>query len=265
MSETNSTRLWDSVRIPADQTLLFQLGHLSVKIQPDEHELHMQISRDEAAPYEPDLRTEPGQEIPSTGVEDFACRVEDPVIQARPVMPDRSVVVRPKNRISVLPAEQALFFVSIPIWVQFELILSKPVVLKTMPVVTRSATWYGDPMSGEHCYVEKSSAARVLQADAGSYWQAVCPITVHNRDKNPIDVTRLCVQVSHLGVFQGSDRLWTQPVTIVNREGSDPMEATYGKGAPDWEPIERTLSEPRNPARKSLLSRGLSTLRLPGF
>jgi hypothetical protein len=134
-----------------------------------------------------------------------------------------------------------------------------------MPVVTRSATWYGDPISGEHCYVEKSSAARVLQPDGGCTWQAVCPITVHNRDRSSIEVTRLCVQVRHLGVFQGKERLWTQPVAIINREGHSPMEAAYGQNPPEYEPIDRTLSEPRDLARKSLLSRGLGTLRLPGF
>lgn len=265
MPESYPTHLWEPVKIPANENLLFKLGQLSVRIDSADEELRFQASRDANASHDPGVELEPGHPAPSADDEFFACSVETPVIQAKPVMPDRSVVIRPGNHVSVLPGEQALFYVGLPIWIQFELVRSKPVVLKTLPVVTRSATWYGDPMSGEHCYVEKSLASRVLQRDGICDWQAVCPITIHNQARTSLEVARLCVQVSHLGVYQGHERLWTQPVAITNREGPDPMEVRYGQSPPDSEPIVRALSDPRDPARKSLLGRGLSTLRLPGF
>ena len=81
MPETYPTHLWEPVRIPADKSLVFSLGHLSVTIQVGESELHLHTSRDEATPYETGVALEPRQLTPSGNVEDFACQIDAPVIQ----------------------------------------------------------------------------------------------------------------------------------------------------------------------------------------
>lgn len=265
MPENYPTHLWEPLEIPTDKHLLFRLGGLSVRIDSSDGEMRLQFSRDEAVTHAAKATIESGEPEFTGSVEYFACQEAVPVIRAKPILPDRSIVVRPEKPQMVLPGEQTLFFVSIPVWIQFELVRPKPVAFKTLPVVVRSATWYGDPMSGEHCYAEKSSAAKALNRIEPCDWQVICPITIRNRAATSLEVKRLCIQVRHLGIFQGQERLWTHPAAIVYEEGLASLKADYEGKAPTWEPIIRTLCEPRDPARKSLLNRGLSTLRLPGF
>ena len=265
MTENPQFDLWEPVEIPAGKHLHYQLGSLSLRVESNPAELRLHSTRLDrpidgcSSGIEDSIPSDVGT------IERFACHDDTPRVKATPVLPDRSVVVRPEHQLTVLPGEQALFFVGIPVWVRFELIRAKPVMLKTFPSVIRSGTWYGDQFSGESCYLEKGPAQRSLENLTLRDWQIVCPITIHNRAKTGLDIVRVCIQVSHLGVFQGRQHLWTQPVGIINREGSSPLSATYDQKPSEWEPILKTLSEPRDPVQKSLLGRGLSSLRLPGF
>ena len=265
MSATTQTGLWDPQGIPENKTLVYRLGPLSVGLDYCDKELRLWSAWDRDETNECGVAIK-DRILPGTAaIERFALPDESPTIRSIPVLPDRSVVVRPENVISVLPGQIASFFVSLPVWVRIELAQSEPITLKELPSEIRSNTWLGTTYSGELCYLEKSTARRTLVGRARRDWRVTCPISIHNRNRVPLKITHICIHVRHLGVFQGQEHLWTQPVTIVHDDDTERLEVTYGRSAPDQESIIKTLSDPRVPVRKSFMEWGLSSLRLPGL
>jgi len=261
MSATNQTGLWDPREVPRNKTLVYQMGPLTLGFDNSDQELLLWSSRDGTETDVCHATIEDQVQHDGATIERFTLQSERPVIRLLPIMPDRSVVVRPENAISILPGQTGSFFVSLPVWVRIELAQPEPIALKEIPSEIRSNTWLGTTYSGELCYLEKSTARRTLMGRTKRDWRVTCPISIQNRHQAPLEITHICIQVRHLGVFQGQEHLWTHPVKIVHEDEPEHLEVTYGRSAPDHETIIKTLSEPRVPARKSLLEWGLSSLR----
>lgn len=104
---------------------------------------------------------------------------ESEVIQLIPVMPDRPVVVRPEVPVKIPTDKEALFFVSIPIWVR---VTAGPeqAILCEQPSLILSNIWFGDLMSGELCYSLRSRARRRITDSEPLLNRATCPVQIRN-------------------------------------------------------------------------------------
>ncbi len=176
-------------------------------------------------------------------------------LELLPAMPDRPVVVRPDHPITIPAREKAKFYVSVPVWVR---VLARPAgnVLLDVPSLVMSNIWYGDFMEGELCYSLTSRARRELAAPgADEFSRAVCPVVVANDAAEELRLERLCIRVQHIGVLEGSGRLWTNRVDVEFRGGDRGEHITYGRSAPDECPEARQLTQPRVPEAVSLLRR----------
>jgi hypothetical protein len=205
----------------------------------------------------------PGQVIPD---EDLISRVESEVIQLIPVMPVRSVVVRPEVPVKIPTDKEALFFVSIPIWIRVTAGADQ-VILCEEPSLILSNIWFGDPMSGELCYSLRSRARRYSLPNRDSDPlpnRAVCPVQIRNAAPVQLDVERFCVPVEHLRIYAGQKQLWTNNIHITFRGDDKASHINYAESPPTFEPVGQILSEARTPLKQTLLKKSLGGFRLLG-
>ncbi|TVR52344.1 MAG: hypothetical protein EA425_05175 [Puniceicoccaceae bacterium] len=243
--------------------LYFEYGPLALRLERTAEEGHLGIKRDR-----PDdtchVEVDPDDWQISIS-ERFAFDQSWDVLRPTPVLPERSVVVRPDHALKIPPGEDVLFFVSIPLSIR--LLASgngREVALSTVPTMVLSNTWFGDPTEGELCFALKTTARRSLGEIIHRPWRVIAPITMHNRADSNLDLQRLCIQVKHLGIFLGRSFLWTHPIDAVHRGGDHPIEFNFGADAPAFEPIRQTFAQPREVRKESFLKRSFHTLRNPG-
>jgi hypothetical protein len=183
-----------------------------------------------------------------------------------PAMPDRSIVVRPALALKVPAGKDALFFVSIPVWVRVTAGSPDGITLCELPSLTLSNTWFGEPTAGELCYGLRTRAVRTLEEIETRVDTAICPITVRNGAPKELNFERLRVRVGNLSVYQGPDRLWTNELEVRFQGDEQSSQITIGRGAPEVSGESVMVCEARQQADKTLLAQSFSVLRsLTGF
>lgn len=260
-----SDTLWNSLPFSGSEPIHYQFGPLSVWIQKIENDFILYLKRTSTE----EIRCSVGTgNIPADlkASDRFAYDGEFEAIQAVPMLPERSIVVRPENPLKIISGQKTLFFVSIPLTIRFELLQGPHrTTLVDIPTQVLSNTLFGDTMTGELSFALKTAAKHRLETVTKRRWRAICAVTVVNKSDRNLDLQRLCVQSRHLGCFQGKDFLWTHPIVVTHRSEKEEIVVTFGDEPPSFEAIGEQLSEAREPVKKSLLRRGLSSLRLPGF
>ena len=173
---------------------------------------------------------------------------------------------RPALALKVPAGRDALFFISIPVWVRVTAGSPEGITLCELPSMVLSNTWFGEPTAGELCYALRTRAVRSLEEVETRAYTAVCPITVSNQAPKELNFERLCVRVENLSVYQGADRLWTNQLEVRFQGEEQSSQVTIGREAPKFagEPVK--VCEARQQADKTLLAQSFSVLRsLTGF
>jgi hypothetical protein len=259
--------IWEPKEISVDQCFAAQIGPLRLWLKRAGDELRMAFH---GSP-EPESLTEIRPLAPHAGAEpedlEWGRWVVGPMgesVRLVPVMPDRPVVVHPEMPVKIPSDQEALFFVSIPVWVRVTAGQAGKLKLCEQPSVVLSNTWFGDTVSGELCYSLRSRARRSITDSEPRPHFAVCPVRIRNTSTSQLAVERLCVHVEHLRIYFGPRQLWTNDVNITFSGEADVSRVSYLQNPPDHEPVERVLSEARTPLKKSLLQRSLGGMTLPG-
>ena len=178
-----------------------------------------------------------------------------------PALPNRSVVVRPEAEIHVPPGESALFFVSIPLWVQVQLADKTGKSLFETPVVVLSNIWFGDTMSGELCYSLTTRARTSLGSVPEDAHQAICPVRVKNGSKEPLEFSRLCVRAPHLRLYATERHMWTEQVEVKYLGEAEGSEVTYQGKPPAYEEGCKLLAKARESREAVLFLRSFNYLK----
>lgn len=260
--------IWTKQPVEEGRTYKSQLGPLSLWLKMTNDEVYIAADRDLEAgaitSHGLAEATDPAPESLDWGR--WVIGRNERSVKLSPTMPDRGVVVRPESPVKIPPAKEAVFFVSIPIWIKIHVGGSKTYDLWEVPTVVRSNTWFGDSLSGELCYSLVSRARRQAEDADHPLHKAVCPVKICNESGHMLDVDRFCVHVEHLSVYGGASLLWTNEVAI-RFQGEDQIsKVDYARQKPDLEPQVRLLSPPRAPFKETLLRRSLGSFsRLTDF
>jgi hypothetical protein len=183
------------------------------------------------------------------------------VVQNIPVMPDRSLIVRPESPLRIPQGNKALFYVTIPVWVRVAVGDRAKVTLSEEPSVILSHSWFGDPVSGELCYSRQTSARRTLDALGPKPHRAICPVRVENDATTQLDLQRLCVRVGHLNIYSCNERLWTNDVAVIYKGEDKPSRFKYGERCPAIAGDGLLISKARTPSTHGFLHKGFDTLK----
>lgn len=150
-----------------------------------------------------------------------------PVLRVR--LPERPVVIRPETTVRLPPRETVEFFVGLPLRLALEL---EGETLGCYASIQLSSTWFGTPEEGELCYAMRTLAHGDPTALAPRMHRCICPLQVRNNAKEVLAFERVCVQCSHLGLYLGGARFWSNAVRLSYRGRREWSRLVYARSAP---------------------------------
>ncbi len=262
-----SESIWDAVAIESD--ILYRAGFstLTVWLKHSDEDIYLATERQsrERKPFA--LSEARGAKEPADlSWGRWVVGQETSQVQFIPAMPDRPIVVRPAYPLRVPTRKNAVFFMSIPIWIRVVVRPPEGSILCEIPSLVLSNTWFGDPTSGELCYALRTRALRSLDEIEDRPYVATCPISVQNHAPAELNFERLCVQVQHLNVYRARTRLWTNELEVRFQGEEHSSQITIGKQPPAFAIEPEVACLARKPAEKTLLTQSFSFLRsLTGF
>ncbi len=169
-------------------------------------------------------------------------------VRPQPVLPDRGIVAKPDRSLTLLAGESAQFFLEIPVWFRMNVGSLRQVQVFEEPLAVMSNTWFGDPVNGELCYVLATRLHQGMSSIVPRAWRAVCPMAVTNDSATDLAFERICLHVQNLAVFRGTERLWTNSLSVLFRGAEQASHIQVSPGAPAFEPDLAPAAPARQPA-----------------
>ncbi|MDZ7691864.1 MAG: hypothetical protein U5K69_12175 [Balneolaceae bacterium] len=180
-------------------------------------------------------------------------------LNVSPVFPDLPIVISSEYPLTIPPGARIQIFTRIPIWLRIGSAKSS-YMLKEIPSVQLSKTWFGTPVEGELCYWSPTKARRSLEGVEPRDYYVNCPIWITNKGAMDLNFERFCLRVERLGIYRYQQELWAGETKIVHHgEDSDSDIIMTGKLPPNLGKAE-LLSKARNPIHTSLATRTFKRL-----
>ncbi|CAN5760249.1 hypothetical protein BH23GEM11_BH23GEM11_06220 [soil metagenome] len=183
-------------------------------------------------------------------------------LSLRPSLPDRAVIVQPDVPFSLVPRAEARIFVRIPLTIRVELDLPDdpaPVLLKTLPTLELSDTWWGGFLDGELCYWLNTTARREAGPELLEPHLVICPLHLVNQSRSDLKVEKLCFRVEHLSLYADRNGFWADE-SRVRYQGDTEGSHIDMTGRPPEEAVS-----PRRILAPPTAARGIRALTFKGL
>lgn len=201
-----------------------------------------------------------GEDTPLTN-ERFVHAAESNTVTLMPLLADRPVVIRPHQPVFLLSGQSITLYLSTPVWLRL-LVGEPPVLLKELPVLRLSDTWFGpNTREGELSYAGRTNARHRPSELPDRPHRAITPLTIHNRADSPLPLEKISLPVPMLALY-GDDtgRLWTQNVTLTRESQGDLASVKIDSKLPESGRNLTRLAEPRQEPDRSGMYRALNLL-----
>lgn len=185
-------------------------------------------------------------------------------VRLSPVLPDRSLIVRPETPLKLPGGHKALFYVSVSAWVKITALDSGKTALKEEPTVELSNIWYGDPTAGELCYSLKTTARRTLRDIVPYPHRIICPVEIINKTKSELNIVRFCLQSNYLNIYAGSTMMWTNNVKMQFEGDVLENNIAYTQTPFEIEPQAKLITPARLQYKETIFKRGLDNFKFFG-
>lgn len=182
-------------------------------------------------------------------------------IRLTPALADRPVVTRPVSPLNVPPGEQAMLFVSSPVWVRIEA-AGPAKQLADVPVARPSDTWFGrSTREGELCYASRTHGRLRLEDLPVQPFRVVTPLEIVNKSGQELKLERLSLPVTYLTVYASeSYDLWTQKLTMRCEDNAQLATVRIKEGAPSQIAGAELVAPPRKQQQRRVFRRALTSL-----
>lgn len=179
-----------------------------------------------------------------------------------PALPDRSLIVKPKRNLSILPSTSFKFYVYLPVTFQLYAGVVKPEnKIFEHALANLSSTWFGEPHDGELCYAVYSSFDTEISPEKKGNNYVICPIEIANNSKEVLEVKRLAVRGIHLNIYTNGKLLISNKVKI-NYLGLDNLSnIEFSRNATSTIPNLKQIAAARAPENKTILKRSFQLIR----
>lgn len=252
--------VWEPQPSETGQTVHWRIGPLDMWVRHVEGEWHVGVSHgaDDRPPVVD--AAEPEEDL---AWRRWAAEIVDPLLKAAPVLPDRSVIVRPAVPLQILPGQEARFFVGVPVLVRISVAgkHTDELVMCEEPTTQLTKSWFGTPIEGEPCYALRTRARSSLDEITPAADRAVCPLMLRNESGDTLDFERLCLRARHLSVYRGSRHIWTSEGKITFKGEDSLTHVTYGDGPPAFDDAAELLSPARDVPGRSFVSKTFDNLK----
>ena len=248
--------LWTQHSVePGASPIHLSLGGLQVWLQNRIGEIWIAHSYEEEPGSGPGKEPSPPENLQWAR---WAYNSEMEAVRVTPVFPDLPVVISSEFPLTISPGAKIQIFSRIPVWMRLEF-GQRGYILKEIPSIPLSKTWFGTPLEGELCYWYSTKARRSLEGVKPMPYYVNCPIWITNRDSEDLHFEKFCLRVGRLGIYRFEDKLWAGETQIVHHGDEDSEISITGK-LPSGMGSGEQLSKPRNPLQRSLATRTFKKL-----
>jgi len=190
----------------------------------------------------------------------------DSFAQLVPVMPDRSIVIRPEKPLRVKQGGIAYFYVHIPIVLRLQAGRRGEYILAEKPIIELSHTWFGTPDEGLLCYGMDTKLFRDSENLENNPCYAIAPVYIKNSSSKLLNFSRLCLHVGYMSVYFAANRLWTSEAYVSFKGPDQESSITFSKKNPFTNSPGRKLSPPRDTPQRHLIEKSFDMFKiLTGF
>lgn len=240
-------RWWGEFRLQPGQAGSWLIGPLALRVQHQEGEWVIGTARSSELDDAVEVRVPHPAGAWSSGfdVTSFAVSRATDRLVLLPLLPPRSLVVKPEARLSVPSQEEVTLRVRAPLWVKVG-IGDEAKTLLEIPTVNLMSTWFGpNAAEGELCYALKASGRLRSKDLVASAHEALVTVRIRNRDNSPLSVERINLPVESLRLYEaGIAELRTNTVNL-DRVGESEVNVRVEPGAPADAPSARLVTDGR--------------------
>lgn len=253
---------WTPREVPGGSSLHLALGPLGMTLGHGADEWLLALDATEEAASESDrcsFRIRKG--LADESDERFVYAGDSSRVRVSPLLADRPVVIRPRQPVFLMGGQTITLYLSTPVWLKIE-IADPPVLLKEIPVLRLSDTWFGaSTREGELCYAGRTQARHNLAELPQRAHRAISPMTIRNESDRPVPLEKVSLPVPLLSLYGADDgSLWTQRVNLTLESQADLARVKIDSNLPEVKRKLERLAGPRLDGGRSGVTRALSML-----
>jgi hypothetical protein len=141
---------------------------------------------------------------------------------AKPLLADRSIIVRPHSALNILPGEKIELYVSSPLWLAFYA-NEETLSISDLPFWLPSDSWFGpNTMVGELCYSKYTDAKLTLDNIQKRSHRAITTINISNEHDEVLTIERISLPTPFLNLYvDATHQFWTDKVNLIHHLDGD--------------------------------------------
>lgn len=244
---------WGEVDLPKGSRRLWHIGLLQVAVRRAEGEVIV-VWRNTKDLADPTLPPPPTDDVLDGEQERLVVDAE--TVAIGPTLPDRALVTRPEEPLTLPPGATVSTYVSTPVFVS----LRCGRAVWEAPTHRLSDTWFGpNTREGELAYASRTRLKLDADAVLRRPHRAITPVVLSNRGAEPMTVDRIRVPLPRLSLYEGADAIWTSGVRLERERGPESVVVVIPGPPPEAGPGS-LLAGPRESGDGNPVSRVFSLL-----
>lgn len=255
---------WGEIEIPKDNTLLFNLGDVSLTVQHKAKEWCFNVEQKEYDENNQNIynqtvyQTSDADQLDNKGTDRYIIPDEATHLKMTPILPDRTIICRPITPITLAPGASVLMYISTPLWLTLSVIGKKTTLLTEISTQRLSDTWFGtSTREGELCYANKINGRLDLNNLPKRIQRSITPLTIINKAHHSLVFERVALPITSLSLYATEqNQLWTQAVTLTRDDDKNYAKLTLGKAPENC----HLINGPRNSSRHEDIFRAFSAI-----
>ena len=184
------------------------------------------------------------------------------ILNILPALPDRPIVLKPKNIFQLLPGMNVQLYFHIPVWIQFYSgNIKKENMITELSSIELSSTWFGDPDNGVLSYSLQSEINTNLTKTGQHHNETLCSVKIINNSPTILNFQRLLLNVEFLGTYSENNHLFTSEIKVTFKGENAVSDIDYSHHAPSFLKQSKQLTTPRNSERKNVLRKSFHFIK----
>ena len=183
-------------------------------------------------------------------------------LTVKPLLANRSIIVRPTSTLNILPGERIELYVSSPLWLAFyDHAGTLPIC--DLPFWLPSDSWFGpNTMVGELCYSKYTDAKVTLDNIQKRSHRAITTISISNEHDELLAIERISLPTPFLNLYvDATNQFWTDKVNLIHHLDGDRPSFDINRLVMERDKTDLTLiSTAREIANSNTFMRSIKSL-----
>ena len=162
------------------------------------------------------------------------------------VAPKRPLSVQAMGPISLPSGESGSLYLIVPVAIDIRVLSGeKSQSLGTVSTERLRRSWFGSPVEGRFCFANPAELMTTIDRTDVNPNHIIFPVEIKNSSDKMLRFDKLCLDLSHAGLYSGVLNLWGSPVTVEFNGPNRECLLTCTDGPPAMEKDLLEVASPR--------------------